>query len=266
MRPLPFRFTKPLNRPIRDWSQQRVWIIGASSGIGAALANALLDRGSTVIMSARRADRLHEIAKGHNLAIPLTLDVANAESWHIALQTLHDQIDRIDLVVFCAAKYHPERSWELIPEETEDTLSINLQSVYQGIQSVLPGMLERGEGGIAVIASVAGYLGLPNATVYGPSKAALINLAELLYSDLHTKNINVYLINPGFVSTELTAKNNFFMPALQTPEQAANAILHGFEEGDFEIHFPKRFTLILKLMQMLPYRWRFALIRRFVTA
>ncbi len=261
-----FRFTKPLNRPIRHWSEQRVWIIGASSGIGAALAEALLARGASVIMSARRAERLEEIAKQHDKAIPLTLDVADANSWHQAMEALRDQIDRIDLVVFCAAKYHPERSWELIPEETEDTLSINLQSVYQGIQSVLPGMLERGEGGIAVIASVAGYLGLPNATVYGPSKAALINLAELLYSDLHAKNINVYLINPGFVSTELTAKNNFFMPAIQTPQQAALAIIEGFEQGDFEIHFPKRFTLFLKLMQILPYRWRFALIRRFVTA
>lgn len=260
-----FPFRTPLNRPIRDWSEQRVWVIGASSGIGAALARTLLDKGATVILSARRIDRLKELSAQYPKARSLAMDVADSASWATALQSLKDDIDQIDLVIFCAAKYHPERSWELIPTETENTISINLQSVYQGIQSVLPSMIARGSGGIAVIASVAGYLGLPNATVYGPSKAALINLAELLYSDLHAKNINVYLINPGFVSTELTAKNNFFMPALQTPEQAAHAILQGFEDGDFEIHFPKRFTFILKLMQVLPYRLRFALIRKFVT-
>ncbi|WMW82471.1 SDR family NAD(P)-dependent oxidoreductase [Undibacterium cyanobacteriorum] len=258
--------TKPLNRPIRDWNEQRVWIIGASSGIGEALSKALLDRGAQVVLSARRIERLQNLASSYPKAIALAMDVGDQGSWEHALAELKNQIDRIDLVIFCAAKYHPERSWELVPEETEHTLSVNLLSVYQGIQSVLPGMLERGHGGIGVVASVAGYLGLPNATVYGPSKAALINLTELLYSDLHTKNINVYLINPGFVSTELTAKNNFFMPALQTPAQAAAAIIAGFEAGDFEIHFPKRFTLFLKFMQVLPYRLRFALIRKFVTA
>ena len=259
-------FTKPLNRPIRDWNKQRVWVIGASSGIGEALSKALLDRGAQVVLSARRVERLLDLASSYPNAIALAMDVGDQSSWEQALAELQNQIDRIDLVIFCAAKYHPERSWELVPEETEHTLSVNLLSVYQGIQSVLPGMLERGHGGIGVVASVAGYLGLPNATVYGPSKAALINLTELLYSDLHSKNINVYLINPGFVSTELTAKNNFFMPALQTPPQAAAAIIAGFEAGDFEIHFPKRFTLFLKFMQVLPYRLRFALIRKFVTA
>lgn len=261
-----FSFAKPLNRPIRDWTDQRVWIIGASSGIGEALSKALLERGARVVLSARRVERLEKLAAAYSNAIALAMDVGDQSSWHQALSQLAEKIDRVDLVIFCAAKYHPERSWELIPEETENTLSVNLLSVYQGIQTVLPGMLERGHGGIGVVASVAGYLGLPNATVYGPSKAALINLTELLYSDLHAKNINVYLINPGFVSTELTAKNKFFMPALQTPEQAAKSIIAGFEAGDFEIHFPKRFTFILKLMQVLPYRLRFALIRRFVIA
>ena len=125
-------------------------------------------------------------------------------------------------------------------------------------------MLARGGGGIALVASVAGYMGLPNASSYGPSKAALINLAEILYGDLHPKGLNVYLINPGFVKTELTEKNNFAMPGLQTPVQAAIAILRGMRAGHFEIHFPWRFTTIMKLVQHLPYRWRFALFSRFL--
>jgi len=135
--------------------------------------------------------------------------------------------------------------------------------VYAGLEAIFPDMLSRGNGGIGLIASVAGYMGLPNASVYGPGKAAMINLAELLYADLHSKGLNVYLINPGFVSTELTAKNSFAMPALQTTQQAAQSIFKGISNGDFEIHFPKRFTRTLKLIQCLPYRLRFALFSRF---
>jgi short-subunit dehydrogenase len=167
-------------------------------------------------------------------------------------------------VVFCAAQYRPEHSWEVDPELASQTLEINLGSVYAGLAQVLPAMIARGSGGIALVASVAGYMGLPQASVYGPSKAALINLAEILYSDLHARGINVYLINPGFVDTGLTKKNSFTMPALQTPQQAASAILSGFSAGKFEIHFPKKFTRALKLVRLLPYRWRFFLFRRYL--
>jgi short-subunit dehydrogenase len=136
--------------------------------------------------------------------------------------------------------------------------------VYTGLATVLPAMLARGSGGIALVASVAGYFGLPNASVYGPTKAALINLAELLYVDLRPRGLSVYLINPGFVQTPLTAKNEFSMPALQTPAEAARAICHGISAGRFEIHFPRRFTLAMKLVRSLPYRLRFALIARLV--
>ena len=111
---------------------------------------------------------------------------------------------------------------------------------------------------------MAGWIGLPKASVYGPSKAALINLAEILYSDLHPRGLDVYLINPGFVDTQLTARNDFHMPALQTPEDAASAIMRGISAGRFEIHFPRRFTLLVKLLRMLPYRLRFALIGQLV--
>jgi short-subunit dehydrogenase len=259
-------FLRLLNRPIPDWQGQIIWIIGASSGIGAALAQALLSQGAQVILSARRLEQLNAVAAHHPQSHVLAFDVIDQDAWRHASQELQTRYSNIDLVFFCAAKYQPERSWEVKANDAAATLKINLESVYHGLQAVLPQMLKRGSGGLAILASVAGYVGLPNASVYGPSKAALINLSELLYSDLHQKNINVYLVNPGFVRTELTNKNNFEMPALQTPEQAANVILQGIAHGDFEIHFPKRFTLGIKLLQILPYRWRFALIRRFVLA
>jgi short-subunit dehydrogenase len=255
---------RPLNHRIVAWGGQRVWLVGASSGIGAALAEELLQAGAKVALSARRADRLQAVAADYAGAIVAPFDILDQAAWSERYQYICAQTGGIDLIVFCAADYHPERSWEVTPESAANTLAVNLGSVYSGLATVLPDMLERGSGGIAIVASVAGYLGLPNASVYGPSKAALINLAELLYSDLQPRGLNVYLINPGFVQTPLTAKNAFPMPALQTPQAAARAIRRGFNAGDFEIHFPKRFTLLVKLLRLLPYRLRFAFITHFL--
>lgn len=257
---------RPLNRPISTWAGRRVWLVGASSGIGAALAEQLLQAGARVAVSARRAELLQEVANGHPQAIVAPFDILDQDAWRERHQELCEQMGGVDLIVFCAAAYQPERSWEVRPEGAAHTLAVNLGSVYTGLAAVLPAMLMRGSGGIAIIASVAGYIGLPNASVYGPSKAALINLAELLYLDLQPRGLDVYLINPGFVQTPLTAQNTFAMPALQTPQAAAKAIRQGLAAGQFEIHFPKRFTLVLKLLRWLPYRWRFALISRILPA
>lgn len=252
-------FLNPLNQVITDWHDQRIWIIGASSGIGAALAQAFIDKGAKCILSARRLEKLEEIA--NSKALTIAFDVQNTDEWAQAYAQITTSLGGVDMIIFCAASYRPERSWEVKTEFMQSTLKTNIHSVYHGLQLVLPPMLANKKGGIAIIASVAGYIGLPNASVYGPSKAALINLAEILYTDLHPSNINVHLINPGFVKTELTAKNSFTMPALQTPEQAAQAIIKGMEKGDFEIHFPRRFTMFLKALQLLPYRLRFALMK-----
>ncbi len=251
---------RSLNHRITDWRGQRVWLIGASSGIGAALAENLLQAGARVALSARRAERLQALAAGHAQAIVAPFDILDQQAWGERYRDICAQAGGVDLIVFCAADYRPERSWQVSPEGAAHTLAVNLGSVYTGLATVLPDMLARGSGGIAIVASVAGYVGLPTASVYGPSKAALINLAELLYTDLRPRGLNVYLINPGFVQTPLTAKNAFAMPALQTPEQAAHAIRRGLSAGDFEIHFPKRFTMLVKLLRWLPYRLRFSVI------
>lgn len=253
---------KPLNPRLRDWQGRRVWLVGASSGIGAALAQALAARGATLALSARRAEALREVAHTCGGAVVLPLDVTDPAGWQQAWQTLSTQWPAPDLVIFCAADYHPQRAWELAPGQAERTVATNLTSVYHGLHAVLPSMLEQGKGGLALVASVAGYMGLPNATVYGPTKAALINLAELLYVDLHPRGLGVYLVNPGFVRTPLTEKNDFAMPSLQTPEQAAQSILAGLAAGRFEISFPLQFTLPLKWARLLPYRLRFAALSR----
>lgn len=254
----------PMNQPIPDWAGQRIWLIGASSGIGAALAQQALATGAKVAVSARREEQLRQVVNDHTQSHLAPFDVLDQAAWLTAYASVCARFGGVDLILFCAAEYRPERSWEVTASGAERTLQINLGSVYSGLATVLPDMLSRGTGGIAVIASVAGYMGLPNASVYGPSKAGLINLAEILYSDLHPKGLNVYLINPGFVKTELTAKNAFDMPALQTPHQAASAIWQGISAGRFEIHFPWRFTQMLKLLQLLPYRLRFAFFHRFL--
>lgn len=255
----------PMNTPVRDWHGQRIWLIGASSGIGAALAQQALAQGARVALSARRVQALQEVIGSYagSDALVVPLDVLDQTAWRECYADIVAAFGGIDLLLFCAADYRPERSWEVRGEQAEQTLRTNLVSVYSALATVLPDMLQHG-GGIGLVASVAGYMGLPGASVYGPSKAALINLAEILYSDLHGKGINVYLINPGFVKTGLTAQNTFAMPALQTADEAARAIWQGISLGRFEIHFPKRFTRVLKLLQMLPYRWRFALFQRFL--
>ncbi|WP_222944390.1 SDR family NAD(P)-dependent oxidoreductase [Pseudomonas lurida] len=251
-----------MNSSIPDWRGRRVWVVGASSGIGAALATELLKAGARVAVSARSTDSLQALAHNHASAIVAPLDIVDVEAWGSQYRAICDQVGGVDLIVFCAADYQSQRSWEVTAASAARTLAVNLSSVYTGLATVLPDMLARGSGGVAIVASVAGYLGLPNASVYGPGKAALIYLAELLYLDLHPRGLDVYPINPGFVQTSLTAKNDFSMPALQTPHAAAQAIQRGLTRGAFEIHFPKRFTWAIKFFRMLPYRLRFIIMAK----
>ncbi len=141
-------------------------------------------------------------------------------------------------------------------------LDINYLGALHVLDAVLPHLLARGQGHLSLVASVAGYRGLPNSLAYGPTKAALINLAETLYADLRPRGLGVSLVNPGFVETPLTAQNRFPMPGLITPEQAAWAMVQGWQRGRFELHFPKRFTLWMKLWQWLPYRLYLPLVTR----
>ena len=192
------------------------------------------------------------------------MDATQPDDWARVRDALLAEWGGIDLVVYLAGDYVPMRADEFDLSRAEQVIDVNFNGALRLLATVLPDL--RPGGGIAFVASVAGYRGLPKALCYGPGKAALIHLAECLYLDLAPRGIGVWVINPGFVQTRLTAQNDFSMPALQTPEQAALAVLDGFRTGHFEIHFPKRFTRLLKLLSLLPYRWYFPLIRRITGA
>lgn len=253
---------RPLNTPIADWRDRRVWIVGASSGIGAALAADLDARGARLVLSARSADRLRQQAEGFRDALALPLDVTDAGAFIPAMMQILDTWGGVDLVILNAGTYSPLRAWELTIDNARQTVHTNLLGVMDGVAAVVPQLLRQGHGAVAVVASVAGYRGLPRAMAYGPSKAALINFAETLYLDLSPRGVSVFLINPGFVATPLTARNDFEMPALISAEEAAHRIIEGFASGCFEIHFPRRFTGFLKILRLLPDRLYFHLISR----
>ena len=179
-----------------------------------------------------------------------------------ACGALRDRWGGLDLVVWVAGLYQPMRAQSFELEGARRMLDTNFGAVLSGLAAVLPVLLAQRAGGIALVSSVAGYSGLPQALVYGPTKAALINLAESLYLDLRPAGIAVHLVNPGYVDTPATAGNAYAMPALISAREAADATLVGIERGHFEIHYPKRFTRWLKFARLLPYRLYFPLIHR----
>ena len=277
-----------LNSPIKDWRGKTVWLMGASSGIGRATASVLHAQGARVVVSARNAGALNEFVAQHPGAVAMPLDASDASAVRAACAAIVAS-GGLDHAVYCAGHY---RDMSALAFDLDDMVRHN-QVNYVGalylLDAVLPHFLENAAnfaksaktakaamainasnphaasaGHISLVGSVAGYRGLPWSLAYSPTKAALINLAETLYLDLHGKGIGVSLINPGFVKTPLTAQNNFKMPVLISPEEAATAILEGWANGEFEIHFPKRFTLWMKAMQALPYGLFFSAIRRFV--
>ena len=253
------------NPLLRDWAGQRVWLVGASTGIGLALAQALHARGALVTVSARQAAALDDFMRVHPGSAALPLDATDAESVRSAAREVLLQ-GPIDMVVYCAGHYRPvgATTWSL-PE-----MLLHQQVNYVGalhlLDAILPALLAQGHGHLSLMGSVAGYRGLPRSLGYGPTKAALINLAETLYLDLREHGIGVSIINPGFVQTPLTAQNDFHMPALMTPEAAAREILRGWAAGRFEIHFPRRFTLAMKVLGLLPFALYRTVVRRLTGA
>ena len=252
----------PHNLPITDWRGKTVWLVGASSGIGRATAHKLHTLGAKVIVSARSQEALDVFAAEHPGATVLAMDAADAASVEAAAQTVLAS-GSLDVVLYCAGYYKEMRAAEF---DLAGMLRHN-QVSYVGalylLAAVLPHFLARKAGLISLVSSVAGYRGLPQGLAYGPTKAALINLAETLHVDLKDSNISVSLICPGFVETQLTAQNKFAMPGLIKPEQAAEEILRGWAKGEFEIHFPKRFTLFMKALALLPPVLYFPMIRKF---
>ncbi|MEP7281575.1 MAG: SDR family NAD(P)-dependent oxidoreductase [Rubrivivax sp.] len=251
-----------MNPPLGDWTGRVCWLVGASTGIGAATATRLHAAGATVVISARPSAALDRVAAELPGASALPVDVTDADAMQAAARTLFARHARVDLVLYCAGTYTPMRAAEFDLAVARRHVDVNIGGALNLLAAVLPALIAQGEGHLSLVASVAGYRGLPRALAYGPTKAALINLAEGLYLDLRPRGIGVSLINPGFVETPLTAQNGFRMPALIRPDDAARHMLRGWAQGQFEIHFPKRFTRWLKALRLIGYRPYFAAVSR----
>jgi NAD(P)-dependent dehydrogenase (short-subunit alcohol dehydrogenase family) len=251
----------PLNPPMEDWRGKRVWIVGASSGIGEATASALHALGAIVTVSGRTQDALLAFADAHRGSRPLALDATDRVAVQEAARLVLAD-GPLDCMMYCAGHYNAMRAFAMNVPDMEQHLRVNYLGALYLLEALVPALVAQGHGHLSLVGSVAGYRGLPNSLAYGPTKAALINLAETLYLDLRDKGLGVSLISPGFVQTPLTANNAFDMPALITPQQAAQAMLAGWRRGEFDIHFPKRFTWGMQLLRLLPDRVFFALLRR----
>ncbi len=255
-----------LNPRIPTWQGRRVWLVGASSGMGRAVASLLHARGAHVTVSARSAAALDDFVARHPGSTALALDVTDpAQVRAAAAQVLADGVP--DLVCYCAGTYRALRSTGFDLPTMLQHMEVNYTGALHLLDALLPALQNAaragGGGHISLVSSVAGFHGLPQGLAYGPTKAALTHLAETLYLDLRPLGLGVSVVHPGFVDTPLTAANDFPMPALMAPEAAAQAMLRGWERGAFDIHFPRRFTLVMKGLRLLPYRWYFAAVRRF---
>ena len=255
-----------LNPRIENWAGKTVWLVGASSGIGRATAELLHELGARVVVSARSRAPLDAFVAAHAGSQALPRDATDQTALRAAAATIVAGHGGIDLVMYCAGTYAEMRATEFDLEVALRHVQVNQVGALYLLDAVLPQLLAQAKGGrgghISLVSSVAGFRGLPKSLAYGPTKAALINLAETLYLDLSPLGLGVSVINPGFVETPLTAGNAFKMPALLTPAQAAVEIEKGWRRGEFEIHFPKRFTLWLKALRHLPYGPYFAAVKR----
>jgi short-subunit dehydrogenase len=249
-----------------DLTNARVWLTGASSGIGEALVPALLGAGARVALTARRADRLEEIAaawrRDGREVLVAPADVADRAAVHGAAHRIQEAWGGIDLAIFNAGFGRRVDVTAFDAGAIVDLYTVNVFGVLYGIEAVLPGMLQRRAGRIATVASLAGYRGAPTLVGYGSSKAALIHATHSLRFDLAPHGVGVTLICPGYVRTPMTEKNTYWMPGLVDADRAARIIVSGLERDRKEIHFPARFSLTLKLLRVLP----FPLYERIVTA
>jgi len=247
-------------------SQELIWITGASQGIGKALALAYAKAGNTVAISARNQDKLQEVVDeaasltGRILALPC--DVTDKEQVAESLNQLIQQERLPDRVILNAGTHQPMAASEFKAETVNKLLTINTMGAAIPLEALLPHYIEQKRGQIAIVASVAGYRGLPTASAYGASKAALINLAESLRSELYSSGVDIRLVNPGFVKTPLTDKNEFDMPFLISVEEAARSITKGLAGKSFEVVFPTRMAIAMSLLKWLPDRIFFPMINK----
>jgi short-subunit dehydrogenase len=235
----------------------RVWLTGASSGIGEALVPALAGAGARLAITARRADRLQQLAAAHRrndrALLVLPGDVTDRGAMHAVVRAIEDAWGGVDLALLNAGAGKGVTVRDFSTEAFRTTMEVNFFGVLHGIEAVLPGMMARRAGRVAVVASLAGYRSGPGLAGYGTSKAALIHALDSLRFGLEPSGIGVTVINPGFVRTPMTAVNPYWMPAMIDANKAARLIVRGLRRDKKEIHFPIRLSWTLKVMRVMPF-------------
>jgi len=244
------------------------WITGASSGLGKALALRMANAGWRVAASARSADKLAELegvaGQGTGSIHAMPLDVTDAAATAATIARIEETLGPIDQAVLNAGTHIPVRAAALNIEDFQKLVDLNLMGTVHCLAPLLARMTARGSGRIAIVASMAGYRGLPTSGAYGMTKAGLVNLAEALKPELDGLGVTLQIVNPGFVRTPLTDRNPFPMPFLMDVDEAAEALYRGLRSKRFEIVFPRRFAYLMKLLRCLPGSLAFALTRRLV--
>lgn len=224
------------------------WIVGASDGLGKAIAQNLDREGAKLILSARREDTLNELVNGLRSANAVPVDVTDAKS----VERAFERLEHVDGVIYCAGAYQPMAATDWKTDAAETMIDVNLTGAARVLSRLVPQFVARNTGHIVLIGSLSGFRGLPGAVGYGASKAGLMHLTENLYADLRDTNVIVQRINPGFIATRLTEKNDFKMPQIMSPEAAAKNVVEAMKSGRFSTSFPYPFALLFTLGQFLP--------------
>ncbi|MEP3675516.1 SDR family NAD(P)-dependent oxidoreductase [Sulfitobacter sp.] len=232
-----------------QWQGKKYWLVGASDGLGAALAHKLSRAGAEVIVSARSEDKLEALAASLPAkARVVPLDVTDAQSVAAAAKS----VGEIDGVVYLAGAYWPFGAKDWNAEQAVAMVDVNLTGLMRVMGEVVPGFVARDAGHIVITSSLTGFRGLPGSIGYTASKAGTMSLAECMYADLRKTGVQVQVVNPGFIKTQLTDKNNFKMPFLMEPENAAREVFEHMNTDKFKKSFPFPFSLLFRSSQFLP--------------
>jgi len=243
-------------------NHKKIWITGASSGIGKAVAEKFAKEGWKVAVSARRKELLDELAKNENIS-SFPLDVTDRSQINNTFKNILNEFGELDICLFSSGTYEPKDEQNIDPDKIKNVINVNFLGVIDCVKVVEDYFKNKKSGHVSIVSSIAGYRGLPNSSGYGPSKAALTNFSESIYFDFKKFGVRVSVVSPGFIKTPLTDKNEFPMPFLKTPEYAADKIYDGLiNKNSFEIHFPKALTIILKIFSFLPSKLYFGLVGR----
>lgn len=234
---------------MRDFANKRYWLVGASDGLGAALAHQLSRSGAQLVLSARSEDKLMRLAEElPGRATVQTIDVSDNES----VKAAHKAVGEVDGIVFLAGAYWPFSAREWNAEQANTMADVNFTGLMRVMGQIVPDFVARDSGHIVITSSLTGFRGLPGSIGYTASKAGTMSLAECMHADLRKTGVDVQVVNPGFIRTQLTDKNDFHMPFLMEPEEAAQQVIDHMRTDIFKKSFPWAFSLVFRLSQFLP--------------